>query len=120
MLPVTLATKTGIDHAGHRLRLRHRGRRRYRRYRGGAARRGRRRLRRRDGRRGQVGDARGKGVSVVQGCAAGVAMQRLRPDGSLTDGIAEPVTAELEGEVVQFERVGFVRLERGLALFLHR
>jgi len=73
-----------------------------------------------DGRLEHAGDNPVRGVPIVQWCAAGAPLQLLRPDGSLTDGIVEPAAAELEGEVVQFERVGFVRLERGQALFLHR
>jgi glutamyl-tRNA synthetase len=73
-----------------------------------------------DGRLEHAGDNPVRGVPIVQWCAAGAPLQLLRPGGSLTDGIAEPAAAELEGEVVQFERVGFVRLERGQALFLHR
>ncbi|HIM33015.1 MAG TPA: glutamate--tRNA ligase, partial [Candidatus Poseidoniales archaeon] len=73
-----------------------------------------------DGRLEHAGDNPVRGVPIVQWCVAGAPLQLLRPDGSLTDGIAEPAAAELEGEVVQFERVGFVRLERGQALFLHR
>ena len=74
----------------------------------------------RDGRLKHAGDDPVKGVPIVQWCAAGAPLQLLRPNGSQTDGIVEPAAAEMEGEVVQFERVGFVRLERSQALFLHR
>ena len=74
----------------------------------------------RDGRLEHAGDDPVKGVPIVQWCAAGAPLQLLRPNGSQTDGIVEPAAAEMEGEVVQFERVGFVRLERSQALFLHR
>ena len=74
----------------------------------------------RDGRLKHAGDDPVKGVPIVQWCAAGEPLQLLRPNGSQTDGIVELAAAEMEGEVVQFERVGFVRLERNQALFLHR
>ncbi len=74
----------------------------------------------RDGRLKHAGDDPVKGVPIVQWCAAGAPLQLLRPNSSQTDGIVEPAAAEMEGEVVQFERVGFVRLEQSQALFLHR
>jgi len=49
----------------------------------------------------------------------------LMPDGSIVEGCAEPLLADEKGEMVQFERFGFVRLERnsmdgGVAIFSHK
>jgi hypothetical protein len=74
----------------------------------------------RNGRLEHAGDAPIKGVPIVQWCVAGAPLQLLRPNGSQIDGIVEPAATEMRGEVVQFERVGFVKLERSQALFLHR
>jgi hypothetical protein len=42
------------------------------------------------------------------------------PDGNVVKGIVEDNISELDGVTVQFERVGFVRLEGKKAFFLHR
>ena len=74
----------------------------------------------RNGRLEHSSDAPIKGVPIVQWCVAGAPLQLLLPNGSQIEGIVELAATEMEGEVVQFERVGFVRLERNRALFLHR
>jgi hypothetical protein len=74
----------------------------------------------RDGRLKHAGDDPVKGVPIIQWCVAGAPLQLLLPNGSQIEGIVESAAAEMRGEVVQFERVGFVRLERSQALFLHR
>ena len=47
-------------------------------------------------------------------------MELVYPDGKIVSGIVEDNISELDGETVQFERVGFVRLEGKKAFFLHR
>ncbi|MEC9354533.1 MAG: glutamate--tRNA ligase, partial [Candidatus Thermoplasmatota archaeon] len=74
----------------------------------------------RNGRLEYASDAPIKGIPIVQWCVAGAPLQLLLPNGSQIEGIVESAAAEMRGEVVQFERVGFVRLERNQALFLHR
>jgi len=65
-------------------------------------------------------------VPKIQWVSAGaVEAEVLRPDGSRDQGLAEPEVSGLEpGEVVQFERYGFVRLEKVKpkveAVFTHR
>ncbi|MEC8877567.1 MAG: glutamate--tRNA ligase, partial [Candidatus Thermoplasmatota archaeon] len=74
----------------------------------------------RNGRLEYASDVPIKGIPIVQWCVAGAPLQLLLPNGSQIEGIVESAAAEMRGEVVQFERVGFVRLERNQALFLHR
>jgi glutamyl-tRNA synthetase len=53
----------------------------------------------------------------------GIPAEVALPDGSIKKGVAEPVPKEEEGKVVQFERFGFVRIERSApslkAFFTH-
>ncbi len=63
-----------------------------------------------------------KPVPIIQWVCDQVPMTLAYPDGRVIEGVAEPAAAEprFEGRVVQFERVGFVRLEgEGRAAWLH-
>ena len=63
-----------------------------------------------------------KGIPIIQWVADNVPMTLLYPDGRIIEGVAEPAASKprFQGQVVQFERVGFVRLEgKGRASFLH-
>ncbi len=65
-----------------------------------------------------------QGVRIVQWAPEGsLPAEVLMPDGSVTPGLVEPMDAS-PGEVVQFERFGFVRIEsvgdRVRAVFAHR
>ena len=61
-----------------------------------------------------------RGVPVVQWVAAHRPLALHYPDGTVQHGVVEPAATECDDEVVQFERVGFARLEGGRAFFLHR
>ncbi len=60
-----------------------------------------------------------KSVKIVQWCPADSPdFKVLRPDGSTDTGVIEPLHSSVRG-ISQFERYGYVRLEKGYALFLH-
>ena len=61
-----------------------------------------------------------KGSQILQWCSLHTPIDLFYPDGSVVTGIVEDNISELDGEIVQFERVGFVRLEGKKAFFLHR
>ena len=61
-----------------------------------------------------------KGSKILQWCSSNVPIELIYPDGNKIEGIVEDNISELDGETVQFERVGFVRLEGKKAFFLHR
>ena len=61
-----------------------------------------------------------KGSKILQWCSAHTPIELVYPDGKIVSGIVEDNISELDGETVQFERVGFVRLEGKKAFFLHR
>ncbi|HJM17600.1 MAG TPA: glutamate--tRNA ligase [Candidatus Poseidoniia archaeon] len=61
-----------------------------------------------------------KGNQILQWCSSNVSIDLVYPDGDVVKGIVEDNISELDGETVQFERVGFVRLEGKKAFFLHR
>ena len=61
-----------------------------------------------------------KGSQIIQWCSSHTPIDLFYPDGTIIKGIVEDNISELDGETVQFERVGFVRLEGKKAFFLHR
>jgi glutamyl-tRNA synthetase len=67
-----------------------------------------------------------KGIKAVQWVKDdGIPTQVLMPDGSLTEGYAETALLDCKGDMVQFERFGFVRIESRKknkldAVFAHR
>ncbi|MDR0523760.1 MAG: glutamate--tRNA ligase [Candidatus Methanoplasma sp.] len=67
-----------------------------------------------------------RGVKAVQWVGPdGMAARLLMPDGSVLEGLAEPAIGAEKGDTVQFERVGFARIESrapgGIsAVFAHR
>ena len=61
-----------------------------------------------------------KGSQIIQWCSSHTPIELYYPDGTIVKGIVEDNISELDGETVQFERVGFVRLEGKKAFFLHR
>ena len=61
-----------------------------------------------------------KGSQIIQWCSSHTPIELFYPDGTIVNGIVEDNISELDGETVQFERVGFVRLEGKKAFFLHR
>ena len=61
-----------------------------------------------------------KGNQILQWCSSNASIELVYPDGNLATGMVEDNISELDGETVQFERVGFVRLEGKKAFFLHR
>jgi tRNA synthetases class I (E and Q), anti-codon binding domain. len=61
-----------------------------------------------------------KGSKILQWCSAHTPIELVYPDGKIVSGIVEDNISELDDETVQFERVGFVRLEGKKAFFLHR
>ena len=61
-----------------------------------------------------------KGSQIIQWCSSHTSIDLFYPDGTIIKGIVEDNISELDGETVQFERVGFVRLEGKKAFFLHR
>ena len=61
-----------------------------------------------------------KGSKILQWCSAHMPKELVYPDGKIVSGIVEDNISELDDETVQFERVGFVRLEGKKAFFLHR
>ena len=67
-----------------------------------------------------------KGVKAVQWAGrASIKTDLLMPDGSVIKGLTEDAAMKEQGETVQFERVGFVRIERKAgdmieAVFTHR
>ncbi len=61
-----------------------------------------------------------RGSQILQWCSLHTPIELFYPDGRVVSGIVEDNISELDGETVQFERVGFVRLEGKKAFFLHR
>ena len=61
-----------------------------------------------------------KGSQILQWCSSNTSIDLVYPDGNVVKGIVEDNISELDGVTVQFERVGFVRLEGKKAFFLHR
>ena len=61
-----------------------------------------------------------KGSKILQWCSKHTPIELVYPDGKIVSGIVEDNISELDGETVQFERVGFARLEGKKAFFLHR
>jgi len=61
-----------------------------------------------------------KGNQILQWCSSNASIELVYPDGNSATGMVEDNISELDGETVQFERVGFVRLEGKKAFFLHR
>jgi len=66
-----------------------------------------------------------KGVRAVQWVSAGVPAELFMPDGTVQKGVAENSILSEKGEMVQFERIGFVRIEKNdkkgvRAIFAHR
>ena len=61
-----------------------------------------------------------RGNSIFQWCSKHRPIELFYPDGTSVEGIVEDNISDLDGQVVQFERVGFVRLEGKKAFFLHR
>jgi len=61
-----------------------------------------------------------KGSKILQWCSSNVPIELVYPDGKVVTGVVEDNISVLDGETVQFERVGFVRLEGKKAFFLHR
>lgn len=61
-----------------------------------------------------------KGTKILQWCGAHTDIELVYPDGKVFQGIVEDNISKLDGETVQFERIGFVRLEGKKAFFLHR
>ncbi len=61
-----------------------------------------------------------RGTSIFQWCSKHCPIELYYPDGKSVKGIVEDNISDLDGQIVQFERVGFVRLEGKKAFFLHR
>jgi len=66
-----------------------------------------------------------KGVRAVQWTASGIPTELHMPDGTVLKGISENTLNSENGDMVQFERIGFVRLEKNdksgiKAMFAHR
>jgi len=66
-----------------------------------------------------------KGVRAVQWVSSGVPAELYMPDGSVLKGPAECAVLDEKNDMVQFERIGFVRLEKNnkngiSAVFSHR
>jgi len=66
-----------------------------------------------------------KGIRAVQWVSSGVPAELHMPDGTVQKGIAEKAMLSEKGEMVQFERIGFVRIEKNdkngvRAIFAHR
>ena len=66
-----------------------------------------------------------KGVRAVQWVSAGIPAELHMPDGTVQKGIAENAILSEKNGMVQFERIGFVRLEKNdksgvRAIFAHR
>ncbi|MCL2786160.1 MAG: glutamate--tRNA ligase [Methanomassiliicoccaceae archaeon] len=66
-----------------------------------------------------------KGVRAVQWVSSGIPTELHMPDGTVLRGESERSLLSEKGEIVQFERVGFVRLEKNdkdgiYAVFAHR
>jgi glutamyl-tRNA synthetase len=66
-----------------------------------------------------------KGVRAVQWVSSGIPTELFMPDGTVMKGISEEALLSEKGEMVQFERIGFVRIEKNdkkgiRAIFAHR
>jgi len=61
-----------------------------------------------------------KGIKIFQWCSSHKHIDLYYPDGKVIQGIVEDNISDLDLHVVQFERMGFVRLEGEKAFFLHR
>ena len=66
-----------------------------------------------------------KGVRAVQWVSSGTPTEVFMPDGTVLKGLSENALLSEKGDMVQFERVGFVRIEKNdkkgiSAVFAHR
>ena len=66
-----------------------------------------------------------KGIRAVQWVSSGTPTEVFMPDGAVLKGLSENALLSEKGEMVQFERVGFVRIEKNdkkgiRAVFSHR
>lgn len=65
-----------------------------------------------------------KGVRVIQWVSSGIPAELHMPDGTILKGMTESAISKEKGSTVQFERVGFARIEKNddsvLAIFTHR
>ncbi|MDR0198464.1 MAG: glutamate--tRNA ligase [Methanomassiliicoccaceae archaeon] len=66
-----------------------------------------------------------KGVRAVQWVSSGIPAEVHMPDGTVQKGVAERAVLAERGDMVQFERIGFVKLEKNdgtgvRAIFAHR
>ena len=61
-----------------------------------------------------------KGIPIFQWCSRNKEISLYYPDGKVSKGLVEDNIDDLDKQVVQFERSGFVRLEGDKAFFLHR
>jgi len=66
-----------------------------------------------------------KGVRAIQWVASGIPTEVHMPDGTVLKGISEDALLAEKNDMIQFERVGFVRLEKNdkkgvRAIFAHR
>ena len=61
-----------------------------------------------------------KGIPIFQWCSRNKGISLHYPDGFISKGLVEDNIDDLDKQVVQFERTGFVRLEGDKAFFLHR
>ncbi|MCL1904785.1 MAG: glutamate--tRNA ligase, partial [Methanomassiliicoccaceae archaeon] len=66
-----------------------------------------------------------KGIRAVQWVSSGIPTELHMPDGTVLNGISEAALANEKEDMVQFERVGFVRIDdngkdRIKAIFSHR
>lgn len=60
------------------------------------------------------GDARGMRGKIYEWCPPkSLPMKIYMPDGEVKEGLVEPLIEMERGDIVQFERFGFVRVERG-------
>lgn len=70
--------------------------------------------------------SKAKGMKIIHWAPEdSIPTKMFMPDGSVLSGLAEPAILEEKGEIVQFERTGFARIEdrnrRGIkAIFSHR
>jgi glutamyl-tRNA synthetase len=66
-----------------------------------------------------------KGVRAVQWVSSGIPTELQMPDGTVLNGLSETALLSEKNEMIQFERVGFVRIEKNdkemiKAVFSHR
>jgi len=73
----------------------------------------------------EISEAKGSMKIIHWAPEDSIPMKLFMPDGSVVSGVAEPAILEEKGEIVQFERTGFARIEdkniKGIkAIFSHR